>query len=75
MDFLLRRGRRFLAIEVKAARRWKPELARGLRAVADLPGLERRLVVYLGAERLRPEKGIEVLPLATFLDELAAGLG
>lgn len=75
VDFLLRRGRRFLAIEVKAARRWKPEFARGLRAVADLPGLTRRLVVYLGAERLRPEKGIEVLPLATFLDELAAGLG
>jgi len=32
-------------------------------------------VVYLGAERLRPEKGIEVLPLPVFLAELARGLG
>ena len=75
VDFLLRRGREYVAIEVKSARRWKADFAKGLRAIADLPGVKRRLVVYLGGERLRPEKGIDVLPLATFLDELAGGLG
>jgi uncharacterized protein len=75
VDFLLRRGRERLAIEVKASRRWKPELAKGLRAIAGLAGVARRIVVYLGAERLRPEKGIEVLPLEAFLAELARGLG
>jgi predicted AAA+ superfamily ATPase len=73
VDFLLRRGRRYVAIEVKAARRWRPDLAKGLRAIADLEGLERRIVVYMGTQSLRPEAGIEVLPLATFLDEARAG--
>lgn len=75
VDFLLRRGRERVAIEVKASRRWKPEHARGLRAIAGLAGLRRRILVYLGAERLRPEKGIEVLPLAAFLNEIERGLG
>jgi predicted AAA+ superfamily ATPase len=75
VDFLLRRGREQIAIEVKASRRWKAEFAKGLRAIEDLRGLTRRIVVYLGAERLRPEKGIEVLPLDAFLSEVARGLG
>jgi len=74
-DFLLGRGRDRVAIEVKASRRWKPEHGRGLRAIAGLPGLRRSIVVYLGAGRLRPEKGIEVLPLPAFLAELEHGLG
>ena len=74
VDFLLRRGRRYVAIEVKATRRWRSDLAKGLRAISDLKGVDRRLVVYLGAQRLRPEKGIEVLPFDIFLDEVRAGL-
>ncbi len=75
VDFLLRRGRERIAIEVKASRRWKPEFAKGLRAIADLRGVTRRIVVYLGPDRLRPEKGIEALPLPVFLAELQRGLG
>lgn len=30
VDFLLRRGRRYIAIEVNAARGWHPEMAKGL---------------------------------------------
>lgn len=74
VDFLLRRGKRFIAIEVKAARRWRPDLAKGLRAIADLEGVERRLVVYLGSQTLRPEPGIEVLPHAKFIEAVQAGL-
>jgi predicted AAA+ superfamily ATPase len=75
VDFLLRRGRERIAIEVKASRRWKPEFAKGLRAIGDLKGVSRRIVVYLGSEKLRPEKGIEALPLPLFLDQLKRGLG
>lgn len=75
VDFLLRRGRERIAIEVKASRRWKPELLRGLRAIDGLAGLRRRIAVYLGSERLRPEKGIEVLPLGAFLAEVERGFG
>lgn len=73
VDFLLRRGRRFTAIEVKAACRWRPEFAKGLNAIASLAGLERRLVVYQGSQALRPEPGIEVLPVESFLEQLATG--
>lgn len=75
VDFLLRRGREWIAIEVKASRRWKPEFLKGLRAIEGLGGLSRRIVVYLGAERMRPEKGVDVLPLHAFLSEVERGLG
>lgn len=74
VDFLLRHGRELVAIETKTSARWKPELAKGLRAVSALPGLRRRIVVYLGREKLAPERGLEVLPLADFLTELERGL-
>lgn len=74
VDFLLRRGRRYIAIEVKAARRWRPEMAKGLRAIAALAGIERRVVVYRGTQALRPEAGIEVLPVMQFMGALEKGL-
>lgn len=45
----------------------------GLNAVADLPGLRRRVLVYLGAMRLRVAGSIDVLPLPDFLRTLAEG--
>jgi predicted AAA+ superfamily ATPase len=71
VDFLLRRGREYLALEVKARPRVSaPELV-GLRAIADLGGLVRRILLYLGSRRLRTDDGIDVWPLATWLDVLA----
>ena len=73
VDFVLVRGKEKVAIEVKAAERFRGEHTTGLRAISDLPGLTRRIVVYLGQRELRPEPGIEVLPLARFLEELQRG--
>ena len=71
VDFLLRRGREYLAIEIKAQSRFStPQLA-GLRAIADLPRLVRRVLVYLGGRRLKTEDGIDVWPLDDFLKALA----
>jgi len=72
---VLSRGEEAIAIEVKASKRWRPEYLTGLRASADLPGLRRRLVVYLVDEELRPEPGVEVLPLARLLAEAERGPG
>jgi predicted AAA+ superfamily ATPase len=70
VDFVLRRGREYLAIEVKArARVSGPELT-GLRAIADLPGLARRVLVYLGSRVLRTEDGIDIWPIGRFVDAL-----
>jgi predicted AAA+ superfamily ATPase len=71
VDFLLRRGREFLAIEVKAQSRFStPQLA-GLRAIGDLPRLVRRILVYLGDSELRTEDGIEVWPFEGFTHAVA----
>ena len=73
VDFLLRRGRDYLAIEVKSRPRVGSLDYTGLRAIAELGSLRRRVLVYLGPRRLRTDDGIDVLPLRTFFDELASG--
>jgi hypothetical protein len=61
------------AVEAKSARRVPDRALAGLRALAALRGVSRRLVVYLGDERLRTTDGIDVLPVPAFLDLLDAG--
>jgi predicted AAA+ superfamily ATPase len=73
VDFLLERGAERVAVEVKAVARYSEPLARGLRAVAELPALRRRILVYLGQRRLVTPDGIEVLPIRAFLDEVEGG--
>lgn len=73
VDFVLRRGREHLALEVKSQPRFSKDQLAGLRAVAELPRLARRVLVYLGDRSLRTEEGIEVWPLARFLRAMAEG--
>jgi len=70
VDFLLRRGDEFLALEVKSAGRVSRSWLPGLKAIAELTGVVRRVVVYTGAEQLKTEDGIEVWPIPVFLDRL-----
>ncbi len=67
VDFLLCRGAKKVAIEVKATERFSEGAARGLRAISGLPGLARRILVHLGGRRQRTADGIEILPLTEFL--------
>jgi predicted AAA+ superfamily ATPase len=73
VDFLLRRGSELLALEVKAASRFSRSWLSGLKAIGDLGGLVRRILVYTGRERLETEHGIEVWPLDAFLASLERG--
>lgn len=74
VDFVLVRGKEKLAIEVRASARVRPKHLRGLKAIEQLKGLRRRILVYTGRERLvLLEDGIEVLPFDDFNDELARG--
>jgi predicted AAA+ superfamily ATPase len=70
VDFVLRRGRELLAIEVKSAVRFSRSRLSGLRAFGELPQVVRRVVVYRGAERLKTDEGIEVWPVQTLLRRL-----
>jgi predicted AAA+ superfamily ATPase len=73
VDFLLQRGDHYIAIEVKASDRLDSMAFAGLKAIADLPGVTRRILVYLGEQKFRHEAGVEVLPLDRFLGELEKG--
>lgn len=73
VDFLLRRDRAFVALEVKAGRQIPTHALRGLRAIGELAGVRRRLVVYLGDRRMQTGDGIEMLPLPEFLRQLETG--
>ena len=66
VDFVLTRDREHVAIEVKASERYNTAMLKGLRAVADLPGLARRILLYRGRRAFRTEDGIDVWPLEDF---------
>lgn len=70
VDFLLRRGREYLALEVKAQPRFYPSQLAGLRAIGGLRRVVRRILIYLGEQRMRTEDGIEVWPLPTLFEAL-----
>lgn len=57
VDFPLRRGREFTAIEVKSTPTPGPGDFTGLRAIADLPGVRRRILVHLGSVLLPRRRG------------------
>lgn len=70
VDFLIQRGKEFTAIEVKAKETLSSHDFKGLKAIAELNGIRRRLVVFLGERPFRTEGGIEALPIRNFLDEM-----
>ena len=70
VDFLLTRDNEYLAIETKAASRYNTGLLKGLRAVRDLPGLVRCVLVYDGERAFQTEDGIDVWPVERFLEAL-----
>ena len=69
VDFVLRRDRDIVAIEVRSGTKVFEADMRGLRAVADLRPV-RRLLVCRAERRQVTADGIEILPVAGFLREL-----
>jgi len=70
VDFLIQRGEKFTAIEVKAKESLAARDFKGLNAIAELKGIGRRLLVFLGERPFRTEGGIDALPIRDFLREL-----
>lgn len=67
---MIKAGGRYVAVEAKAKTALASKDFAGLRAIHDLAGLQRRVVVYLGERPQRTEDGIDVLPLRGFLTAL-----
>lgn len=72
VDFVLRRGREALALEAKSASRPDPEHFVGLRAIAELPGLVRRVLVCRVPRSMTTADGIDVWSIERFHSELDA---
>ena len=70
VDFVLRRGAHLLAVEVRSGHKVFEADLRGLRAIAHLSRVRRRIVVSRGDRREKTADGIEILPVAAFLREL-----
>lgn len=70
VDFLIQRGKEFIAIEVKAKETLSNRDFAGLKAIAGLRGIKRRIVVFLGARSFQTEDGIEALPVNEFIKDL-----
>lgn len=73
VDFILKQGRRFVAIDAKATARPSARHLGGLKAIADLPGVRRRLLVHLGPRAFRTDDGVDCLPATEFARVIAAG--
>jgi predicted AAA+ superfamily ATPase len=70
VDFLIQRGKEFAAIEVKAKESLSSRDFSGLRAIAELKGIQRRILVFMGERPFQTEDGIDALPVNYFLQEL-----
>ena len=70
VDFLLKRGKELIAIEVKAKTGVSSQDYRGLKAIGELPNVKRRIVVYMGKFIRKTEQGIEIWPFDFFCKNL-----
>ena len=73
VDFLLKRGRAFVAIEAKSGSRYREDWTRSLRAISSLPGIRKRIIVHPGREALKTPDGIQILTIRGFCDLLEHG--
>ncbi|MDE2968829.1 MAG: DUF4143 domain-containing protein, partial [Chloroflexota bacterium] len=71
VDFLLRRDSELAAIEVKSQSRYHTGMLPGLRAIAELPEMARRVLVYGGKRSFRTGDGIDVWSIDRLQQALA----
>ncbi len=67
VDFLVTIGNEHVAIEVKSGDSVRPDDLKGLRAIADLKGVKRRILVHRGKSDRMTDDGIEILTFQSFV--------
>lgn len=73
VDFILVKGSRMIAVEAKSGTTFAESWCKGLRAIAALKGLQRRIIVYPHGPVMKTRDNIDVLPFKHFADKVAAG--
>ena len=66
VDFLLVKGDRFVAIEVKSGKTFSESWCKGLKAIGQLKGVQRRIMIYPEGPILKTKDNIEVYPFQHF---------
>jgi len=74
VDFLLVRGDSCVVVEAKSGHTYTETWCKGLRAVATLKRLRRRIIVYPRGPIMQTTDGVEVLPFQSFTDQLATNI-
>jgi predicted AAA+ superfamily ATPase len=70
VDFLLKRENSYIAIEVKTSQRIHNDHLKGLRAISELKGLKRKIIIYPGERKMQTEDQIEIWPFGFFIEVL-----
>ena len=71
VNFILKRGESLIAIEVKAKTQVSSQdYNKGLKAIGELPNVEKRILVYMGKTIRKTEQGIDIWPFDFFCKNL-----
>jgi predicted AAA+ superfamily ATPase len=72
VDFIICKGRKKVAIEVKSSKRWDSKFNRGLHSCSSSNELDKLIGVYKGASCMKLD-GVEIFPVKDFCAALFAG--
>lgn len=67
VDFLIKRRNEFIALEVKSGKTPRKSWFKGLKAISDLKGITRKIIVYPYGEQYKTQDGIEIIPFIDFI--------
>ena len=71
VDFILKKGKDLIAIEVKAKTQVSSrDYSKGLKVMAKLPNVRKRILVYMGRAIRKTEEGIDIWPFDFFCKNL-----
>ena len=70
VDFLLQKNNQYIAVEVKSADKIFKNHLKGLKAIAPLGGLKRRILIYTGTIKQKTQDGIDIWPFEVFNQSL-----
>ena len=73
VDFLLKKGKEYVAIEVKSSEYVSSIDYKGLKAIQELPSVKKRIVVYLGKYTRKTQEGVLIWPFDVFCKNLQEG--
>ena len=73
VDFLLKRRDGLIAVEAKSGAQVSSKDYKGLKAIQNLPGIKKRILVYMGDTIRRTMDGIDIWPFSFFCQNLKEG--